>query len=138
MFMLILQVKNDIRLIDNVLGTPESTLKDIERVMVNAGMNRMFLTTPNEYSFHEYIIYTLYQMVDEYFEGMIDIGKSGWNDYEKYSFIDSIYDDTLKAIDEISWAENKGVLDKVLTIEDRSKKNHELHVRIQSAVAINQ
>lgn len=136
--MLILQVKNDIRLIDNVLGTPESTLEDIERVMVNAGMNRMFLTTPNEYSFHEYIIYTLYQMVDEYFEGMIDMGKSGWNDYEKYSFIDSIYDDTSKAIDEIGGAENKVILDKVLTIEDRSKKNHEFHVRIQSAVAINQ
>lgn len=138
--MLVLQLKtnNTIKLIDRELGAPESKLKDIERVMVNAGINRTFLTTPNAYSFHEYVTYTLYQMVDEYFESMTAIGESGWGEYGKYSFVNGIYDHTSKAIDDINGSENKIVLDEVLIIEDSSGKDHKLHVCIQSAVVINQ
>lgn len=138
--MLVIQLKtnNTIKLIDRELGAPESKLEDIERIMVNAGINRIFSTTPNADSFHEYVTYTLYQMIDEYFESMTAIGDSGWSEYGKYSFVNGIYDHTSKAIDDINGSENKIVLNEVLIIEDASGKNHELHVCIQSAVVINQ
>ncbi len=154
--MLVLQLKNNnaIKLIDRELGTPESKLKDIERVMVyaNAGIMRGLSTTPHAYSFHEYVTYTLYQMVDEYFESVTAIGESGWDEDGEYLFVNGIYDHTLeaidfvngiydhtsKAIDDINRSENKIVLDKVLIIEDSSGKDHKLHVCIQSAVVVNQ
>ena len=138
--MLVLQLKanNTVKLIDRELGAPDSKLEDIERIMVNAGINRIFSTAPNAYSFHEYVTYTLYQMIDEYFESMTAIGESGWSEYGKYSFVNGIYDHTSKTIDDINGSENKIVLDEVLIIEDSSGKDHELHVCIHSAVVINQ
>ncbi len=139
--MLVLQVKanDDIKLIDSDLGVPESSLKDVERLMKNTGMNRIFLTALNPDSFHEYVIYTLYKMVDEYFKGMVAINESDWNSHGEYSFVDKIFDHTLKALgDGVDLSENKLILDKVVIIEDESEKNHEFRVRIHSAVAINQ
>ena len=136
--MLVLQVKNDIRLIDSDLGVPKGKHEDIKRFMVDLGLESLSLTVSNPFSTHDYVTYTLYQMVDEYFEGLIAIGESDWCENEKDPFVNNIYDRLLGIINNTNKIEKKLILNEVLVIKDANRKDHELHIRVQSAVVINQ
>ena len=141
-FMLVLQVKaNDaIKIIDSALGVPENAIKGIEKLMIASGMNRMFLTSPNPYSFHEYVIHTLCEMIDDYLNGLTDGGNNGLDDYWKATFVNEIFDHTSECfapIDVFNVSENNLLLDEIFSLKAGNGEIHEFNIRIHSAIAIN-
>lgn len=140
--MLVLQVKpNDsIKMIDVALGVPENALKDVEKLMKFSGMNRMFLTAPNPYSFHEYVIYALCEMIDDYLNGLTGSKVSGLDDYWKATFVNGIFDHTSECfndMDGFNESENNLLLDEIFSLKTENGEIHEFNIRIHSVNAIN-